>query len=78
MFRRPYRNTTAEKAGIVKREETSIARLQQRKQPAIPKQRLCRQVSMAIETCDSRNRYECNNRGTTGNGVLCWVRYHAY
>jgi hypothetical protein len=68
---------TVGKARIVKREETSTARLQQRKQPAIPKQRLCRHVSAATVSRDGRNRYECNNRGTIGSGVLCWVRAEA-
>jgi hypothetical protein len=57
----------------VKRGKTSIARLQQRKQPATSKQLLCKRVSMAAELRDSNGRYERNNRATDGSSVLCWV-----
>jgi hypothetical protein len=55
------------KARIVEPEETVVAR-----------QWPCKHVFTAIKSCDHRNGYIRNNRGTVGIGVFYAVRAEVY
>jgi hypothetical protein len=63
---------TAESRNSGRVKETSIARLQENKSPAIAKQQSCKLVFRATESRDRRN-----NRRTVGSGVFYAVRPEA-